>query len=86
MRSVSEAVADELAAMPEALRESARAAVIVSLADRLDGRVESPAAVAKQLREALAELEAMARASAPEGDAVDDLAAAREARRADAAG
>ena len=82
LRSVSEAVADELAALPEVFRSSARAAIAGALARDLDSPgVTSPASIAKELRAVLNELSSLASASAPEADDVDDLAARREARR-----
>jgi hypothetical protein len=81
-RLVSAAVRDDLRALPEEVQASALASAAVALARRLDDR-ETPAAaaasVARELREALAVLQARAPKSG--ADVLDEIAATRAKRR-----
>jgi hypothetical protein len=79
---VEAAVLRDLAALPAVLRESTSAATAIALARELDrGRLMSTAPVAKELRETMRELAAVAAQVEVKGDAVDDLNARRAARR-----
>ncbi len=79
--TVCDALADELAAMPEDVQRSTLAAVARELAAVLDGGpgARDAASVAKEMRAALAELKAMAEQAPEESDPIDEL----ERRRAD---
>lgn len=84
---VAEAVIRDLEAMPEHILTSTEAAAAVALARKLDAGGEiSVAPVAKELREVMKFLRDLAGTREREGDDVDDLAAARAARRAASAG
>jgi hypothetical protein len=81
------AVQRDLDSMPESVQNTTEAATALALAREMDmGRQLSIAPVAKELRGIMELLRSWATAAAPSGDAVDDLAAARAARRAGAAG
>ncbi|MGH3672181.1 MAG: hypothetical protein ACRDSH_16365 [Pseudonocardiaceae bacterium] len=73
--------------MPQAVQGTAEATLAISLAGEIDaGRQLSIAPVSKELRGLLELLRSWATEQAETGDAVDELGAARAARRADAAG
>lgn len=77
--SVSDAVEDAISGLPVADRSSWMVAVVRTLAEGLDA--EPNAALARELRSTMAVL--TANLSAPvEVDAVDEIAAARDRRRA----
>ncbi len=79
--TVGEALADELAGMPEAVQSCTLAAVARELAAVLDAGpgARDAASVAKEMRAALAELKTMAEQAPEESDPIDEL----ERRRAD---
>jgi hypothetical protein len=86
--SVVAAVERELEPLPSVLREGALAAAAVALAEILDdghNSATSRSMVAKELRETLSCLRALAPPKR-EQDTVDEIAAAREKRRASAGG
>lgn len=84
--SVAQALERDLEAMPEAVRDSTLAAVARELASVLDAEpgARDAAAVAKELRAAMAELTAMANAAPKESDPIDEISRRRAARVADA--
>lgn len=80
--SLVEAARAEVEALPESLRESVDALLVVDLAVTLAGcEPRETAAVSRELRLALTALRARAGAAKDRGDVVDDLNARREARR-----
>jgi len=85
--AVSVSVASDLARLPVSVTDCAEAAIALALARKLDSGGEiSVAPVSKELREVLALLRARAGLLGEMGDAVDELGAARAARRSGAAG
>jgi hypothetical protein len=85
--SVAAAVEREVELLPDVLREGALAAAALALARVIDapGSATSKAMVAKELRETLAALRALAPPKR-EQDTLDEIAAAREKRRASVRG
>ena len=72
-----EAVLRDLGVLPAGLRTSGRAATAVRLAAVLDKGSDHPAPVARELRECLRELEALAGRVPADTDLVDELRARR---------
>ncbi len=84
---VSQSVMASLGRMPDRVAQSPTAMACLELARSIDQGPETyrfQAALVKELRDCMAELEARTDATGTVEDDVDDLAARRAARRADA--
>lgn len=80
--SLIEAATAEVEALPESLRGSVDAVLVLDLVGVLvRAKPRETAALSRELRLALAALRARAGAAKDRGDVVDDLNARREARR-----
>lgn len=80
--TIFDAVAAEVAALPEHLRTSPDALLCLTLAERMAGTTPRDAAtVSKELRLALAALREAVKASGNRGDRVDELRARRAERK-----
>lgn len=84
---LTDRVAKRLADMPEAVQDTVEAQMALSAAGEIDaGRQMSIAPVMKELRGLMELLRSWSTTQTDSGDDVDDLAAARAARRAASAG
>lgn len=85
--SVTSMVAADLLRLPDSVTDACEAAIALALARKLDSGGElSVAPVSKELREVMGLLRSRAGLLGETGDAVDELGAARAARRSGAAG